>query len=67
MMDNLKDRFAKWKININPTGEHMIAFRKYGHKVGGNDKSFSEICNLSYQTWIILESLKTVRTQNQVF
>ena len=34
MMENLKDRFSKWKIsNINPTGEHMIAFRKYGHKV----------------------------------
>merc|ERR1712141_891216 len=34
MMENLKDRFSKWKIsNINPTGEHMIAFRKYGHKL----------------------------------
>lgn len=38
MMDNLKDRFAKWKINhINPTGEHMIAFRKYGHKLEDAD------------------------------
>ena len=34
MMENLKDRFSKWKIsNVTPTGEHMIAFRKYGHKV----------------------------------
>ena len=35
MMDNLKDRFQKWKIShINDlTGEHMVAFRKFGHKV----------------------------------
>lgn len=34
MMDNFKDRFSKWKLqNINPSGEHMAAFRKYGHKV----------------------------------
>ena len=34
MMDNLKDRFNKWKIShITPTGAQMIAFRKYGHKL----------------------------------
>ena len=34
MMENLKDRFSKWKIShINPTAEQMIVFRKHGHKV----------------------------------
>ena len=34
MMDNLKDRFHKWKIsNVTPTGAQMVAFRKFGHKV----------------------------------
>ena len=35
MMDNLKDRFQKWKItHVNDlTGEQMVAFRKFGHKV----------------------------------
>ena len=35
MMDNLKDRFQKWKIShVNDlTGEQMVAFRKFGHKV----------------------------------
>ena len=34
MMENLKDRFKKWKIgHVNPTGEHVIAFRRFGHKV----------------------------------
>ncbi len=34
MMENLKDRFAKWKINhIQPSGEHMVTFRRFGHKL----------------------------------
>jgi len=34
MMDNLKDRFHKWKIsNVTPTGAQMVAFRKFGHKL----------------------------------
>jgi pimeloyl-ACP methyl ester carboxylesterase len=35
MMDNLKDRFQKWKItHVNDlTGEQMVAFRKFGHKL----------------------------------
>lgn len=34
MMDNLKDRFHKWKISHIPaSGEHMVTFRRFGHKV----------------------------------
>ena len=43
MVDNLKDRFHKWKIShITPTGEHMVAFRKFGHKV-----SYNTVCGLT--------------------
>ena len=39
MMDNLKDRFHKWKISHIPaSGEHMVTFRRFGHKV--SKKSF---------------------------
>ena len=31
IMDNFKDKFQKFKIKS--TGENIVAYRKYGHKV----------------------------------
>ncbi len=31
IMESFKDKFNKWKISN--TGENVIAFRKFGHKV----------------------------------
>ena len=35
MVKNFKDKLAKWKVNkaVNPTGENLAVFRRYGHKV----------------------------------
>lgn len=38
MMENFKDKFQKWKIShVNPSNEHVVAFRKYGHKLEGKE------------------------------
>lgn len=34
MVNNFKDKLTKWKVsNINPSGENLALFRKFGHKL----------------------------------
>ncbi len=34
MVNNFKEKFSKWKVqHVNPSGENLAVFRKYGHKV----------------------------------
>lgn len=39
IVNNFKDRVSKWKVkNINPSGENLVMFRRFGHKVSSCDE-----------------------------
>ena len=40
IMESFKDKFNKWKISN--TGENVIAFRKFGHKVDTGSQRFKQ-------------------------